>query len=114
MAPTTGTSSSFIGRISTAASSRSRLTLDTATYLTGELKVLPRLALLGGRAKEKERVIRYHQRHARGAEMMHLPPQAPERDIGLEQILGRDPPDGQQDPGLQKRNLPLEVGQTLR
>src|SRR5580704_1562293 len=88
MAPTTGTSSSFIGRISTAASSRSRLTLDTATHLTGELKVLPRLALLSRRAQEIGGVIRYHQRHARGAEMMHLTPQAPEGDIGLEQILG--------------------------
>src|ERR1700723_1319068 len=88
IAPTTGTSSSFIGRISTASSSRSRLTLDTATYLTGELKVLPRLALLGRLTQEISWMIRYHQRHARGAEMMHLPPQAPERGIRLQQVLG--------------------------
>src|ERR1700728_593503 len=99
MAPTIGTSSSFIGRMSTASSSRSRLTLDTGTHLARELQIFPRLALVGRGTEKISRMIRYHQRHLGETERMHLQAQLSQGGIGLQQVLRRDPPHRQHDLG---------------
>src|SRR5580693_4652345 len=110
MAPTMGTSSSFIGRMSTASNSRSRLTLDTGTHLARELQIFPRLALIGRGTQQISGMLRYHQRHVGETERMHLQAQPSQGGIGLEQVLRRDPPHRQHDLWLEQGDLPLEIG----
>src|SRR5580698_6462582 len=97
MAPTMGTSSSFIGRMSTGSRSRSRLTLDTGTHLAREFQIFPRLALVGRSTKQVGGMIRYHQRHLAETERVHLQSQPSQGGIGLQQVLRRDPADRQHD-----------------
>ena len=58
-------------------------------------------------------MIRHHQRHARGAEMMHLPAQAPERASVFSRFWAAIRPTASMIRGLKQRDLPLEVGQAL-
>src|ERR1700728_2440342 len=99
-------SSSFIGRISAAGSSRSRLTLDTCTHLARELQILPRLALVARRAQQAGGMIGDDQWDARNAEGMLLLTQPRERRLRLEQVLRGDAPHGKHDFRLQQRDLP--------
>src|ERR1700736_794633 len=107
MATITGTSSSCMGRTSTGANSTSCLTLDTRTYLAGELQILPRLALVGRRAQQVGRVIGHDQRHLGEPEAVYLLPQSAQSQVRAQQILRRDAPHGQHDFRLQQRDLLL-------
>src|SRR5580700_5444105 len=114
MATITGTSSSCMGLISTDPNSTSCLTLDTRANLAGELQIFPCFALIGRRAQKIGGMISDHQRYLEVAEPVNLLAQSAQCHLGAQQVLRRDAPHGQQDPRPEQRNLPLQVGQTLR
>src|ERR1700683_2920237 len=107
MATTSVTSGARIGRIaicgakensSGAVAMSGHVLLDQPLIeAAGKLKILPRLALVGGCAQQVRRMIRHHQRGFELAEVMHLAAQARERHLRPEQVLRRDPSHRQHD-----------------
>ncbi len=54
-------------------------------------------------------MIRHYERRIQLAEVMHLAPKSPERQVGAQQVLGRDPPDGQNQLRSHEGDLPHQV-----
>src|SRR5271169_371968 len=95
MAATTGMSSSCMGRISTAANSCSRLTLDIRAHGAREFQIFPTLALVGRRAQQVGGMVGDDQGHLGNSESVYLLAQTAQCLVRPQQVLCGDTSHGQ-------------------
>src|SRR5512146_1904191 len=77
-----------------------------------ELQVFPSLALVARISQQVGGMIRHYERRIQLTKMVHLAPESSERHIGGQQVLGRDPPHGENQPRSHQGDLPHQVRQT--
>src|SRR6185312_1174046 len=110
-ATTADTSASVMGRITTSGadcSSSGEVAIGTyaarqlSEHAARKLQVFPGLPLVRGGAQQIGRMIRHYEWSIQLTKVVHLAAQPAQGKVGAQQVLGRDPPDRQQEPGLQE------------